>query len=156
MGVIMALRIARGMFRLWLVLSALWVSGVALVTWNDLPSDPWAEFHPVAATPQANREVAPTVCCGLGGSREDIGKHYDDYVRFGEMTVQDQQRALAALHNDTNISIGERRRLEKMMLDRRGPAMPPGVPQGSRAQRSDSTGLVRWLAPDGTVYSPTG
>jgi hypothetical protein len=43
----MALRVAKGMFRLWLVVSALWVSGVAVVTWYDLPSDPWAVFHPV-------------------------------------------------------------------------------------------------------------
>ena len=30
----MALRVARGLFRLWLVLSVLWVAGVAFVTWQ--------------------------------------------------------------------------------------------------------------------------
>jgi hypothetical protein len=30
-----ALRVARGLFRLWLVLSVLWIGGVALATWRD-------------------------------------------------------------------------------------------------------------------------
>jgi hypothetical protein len=30
----MALRIGRGLFRLWLVLSVLWIGGVAAVTWQ--------------------------------------------------------------------------------------------------------------------------
>jgi hypothetical protein len=29
----MALRVARGLFRLWLVLSVLWIGGVGVVTW---------------------------------------------------------------------------------------------------------------------------
>jgi hypothetical protein len=29
----MALRVARGLFRLWLVLSVLWIGGVGIVTW---------------------------------------------------------------------------------------------------------------------------
>jgi hypothetical protein len=33
----MALRIARGLFRLWLVLSVLWIGGVGVVTWRTLP-----------------------------------------------------------------------------------------------------------------------
>jgi hypothetical protein len=35
----MALRVARGLFRLWLVLSVLWIIGVAVVTWWTFPSD---------------------------------------------------------------------------------------------------------------------
>jgi hypothetical protein len=35
----MALRVARGLFRLWLVLSVLWIGGVAVVTWRSLPED---------------------------------------------------------------------------------------------------------------------
>ena len=34
----MALRLARGLFRLWLVLSVLWIGGVGYVTWQTLPS----------------------------------------------------------------------------------------------------------------------
>jgi hypothetical protein len=33
----MALRIARGLFRLWLVLSVLWIGGVGVVTWWTFP-----------------------------------------------------------------------------------------------------------------------
>jgi hypothetical protein len=44
----MDLRVARGPFRLWLVLSVLWIGGVVgavgWVTWNDLRDDPAQEF----------------------------------------------------------------------------------------------------------------
>ena len=33
------MRIARGLFRLWLVLSVLWIAGVGIVTWQWLPAD---------------------------------------------------------------------------------------------------------------------
>jgi len=33
------LRVARGLFRLWLVLSVLWIAGVGIVTWQWLPVD---------------------------------------------------------------------------------------------------------------------
>jgi hypothetical protein len=35
----MALRVARGLFRLWLVLSVLWIGGVGYVTWRDFPQE---------------------------------------------------------------------------------------------------------------------
>ena len=35
----MALRVARGLFRVWLVLSVLWIGGVGVVTWWTLPQD---------------------------------------------------------------------------------------------------------------------
>jgi hypothetical protein len=35
----MALRTARGLFRLWLVFSVLWIGGVGVVTWWTFPSD---------------------------------------------------------------------------------------------------------------------
>ena len=35
----MALRVARGLFRLWLVLSVLWIVGVGVVTWLTFPQD---------------------------------------------------------------------------------------------------------------------
>ena len=37
----MALRIARGLFRLWLILSVLWIGGVGVVTWYRLPVYDW-------------------------------------------------------------------------------------------------------------------
>jgi hypothetical protein len=33
----MALRVARGLFRMWLILSVLWIGGVGVVTWRTLP-----------------------------------------------------------------------------------------------------------------------
>lgn len=95
---------------------------------------------------------AAVLSTGVGGSQADLAKHYDNYARFGTMSPEEQQQALAAVHNDTNISINERRRLEGMMHARRG---PEGIPPGSRPQRN-SSGLVRWVAPDGTIYSATG
>jgi hypothetical protein len=39
----MALRVARGLFRLWLILSVLWIGGVGVVTWRTFPVIPdWA------------------------------------------------------------------------------------------------------------------
>lgn len=32
----MALRVARGLFRMWLVLSVVWIGGVGAVTWSDI------------------------------------------------------------------------------------------------------------------------
>jgi hypothetical protein len=37
----MALRVARGLFRLWLVLSVLWIGGVAVETWWTFPVNDW-------------------------------------------------------------------------------------------------------------------
>jgi hypothetical protein len=34
----LALRATRGLFRLWLVLSVLWIGGVGYVTWQTVPS----------------------------------------------------------------------------------------------------------------------
>jgi hypothetical protein len=33
----MALRLARGLFRLWLVLTVLWIGGVGVATWRSFP-----------------------------------------------------------------------------------------------------------------------
>jgi hypothetical protein len=46
----MALRIARGLIRLWLVLSVLWIGGVGVATWWTLPVEPkpwWVYAQPV-------------------------------------------------------------------------------------------------------------
>jgi hypothetical protein len=42
----MALRVARGLFRLWLVLSVLWVGGVGVMTWRTFPVDDWVGNPP--------------------------------------------------------------------------------------------------------------
>jgi hypothetical protein len=46
----MAWRIARGLFRLWLVLSVLWVAGVGIYAWWSFPMEvpPWAASVPGA------------------------------------------------------------------------------------------------------------
>jgi hypothetical protein len=53
-GEVMTLRIARGLFRLWLILSVLWIGGVGYVTWQHFPIElsytpgkvPPGEFDP--------------------------------------------------------------------------------------------------------------
>ena len=42
----MALRVARGLFRLWLVLSVLWIGGVGVVTWRHFPVDLFTDGRP--------------------------------------------------------------------------------------------------------------
>jgi hypothetical protein len=55
----MALRITRGLFRLWVVLSVLWVGGVGVSTWRNLPSTdlpdaPWIKQRTDAAPVDSN------------------------------------------------------------------------------------------------------
>jgi hypothetical protein len=42
------LRIPRGLFRLWLVLSVLWIAGVGIYAWWSFPTEvpPWAASSP--------------------------------------------------------------------------------------------------------------
>jgi hypothetical protein len=42
----MALRFACGLFRLWLILSVLWIGGVGYVTWQEFPED-WGANDPI-------------------------------------------------------------------------------------------------------------
>jgi hypothetical protein len=37
----MANKGALGLFRLWLILSVLWIAAVAFQTWRDIPRDDW-------------------------------------------------------------------------------------------------------------------
>jgi hypothetical protein len=46
------LRVARGLFRLWLVLSVLWIGGVGVVTWQTFPED-WGANDPIVERPSA-------------------------------------------------------------------------------------------------------
>ena len=57
----MALRVARGLFRLWLVLLLLWIGGVGVMTWRTFPSIPepvlWGARQ---VDPSTGREFAGT------------------------------------------------------------------------------------------------
>jgi hypothetical protein len=44
----MALRLARGLFRLWLVLTVLWIGGVGVATWRTFPIPIECPFDPDA------------------------------------------------------------------------------------------------------------
>lgn len=58
-GINMGVRVARGLFRLWVICSVLWIAGVSAVTWQTLPAD-WSQFKPVAAAPKGDdRPDAP-------------------------------------------------------------------------------------------------
>jgi hypothetical protein len=37
----MSVRVTRGLFRLWLVFSVLWIAGVGAVTWRTFPVNDW-------------------------------------------------------------------------------------------------------------------
>jgi hypothetical protein len=52
----MALRFARGLFRLWLVLSVLWIGGVGVVTWRTFPVIPeWGVLPSICEIPANER-----------------------------------------------------------------------------------------------------
>ena len=51
----MAVRIARGLFRLWIVLSVLWIGGVAAVTW-------WTFPPPELTDEEVGLNTRPTEC----------------------------------------------------------------------------------------------
>ena len=47
------MRVARGLFRLWLVLSVLWIGGVGVVTWRTFPSDEVGVAWSIVLDPEA-------------------------------------------------------------------------------------------------------
>jgi hypothetical protein len=53
----MALRVARGFFRLWIIFSVLWIGGVAVSAWWTLPRDQQIDPNPLGdlIPPAANR-----------------------------------------------------------------------------------------------------
>jgi hypothetical protein len=59
----MALRLARGLFRLWLVLSVLWIGAVGVVTWQTLPEP---ELPSICDLP-ANERSADFDCSWFAG-----------------------------------------------------------------------------------------
>ena len=54
----MALRVARGLFRMWLVLSVLWIGGVGYVTWKGFPDD-WVSVCEQGEAPPASNCLPP-------------------------------------------------------------------------------------------------
>ena len=54
----MALRVARGLFRLWLVLSVLWIGGVGVMTWREYPDD-WLRICAEGEPPGPGRCLPP-------------------------------------------------------------------------------------------------
>jgi hypothetical protein len=62
----MALRVGRGLFRLWLVLSVLWIGGVGVVTWRTFPVIPeWAVVCERPFDPDAFLADKPQPPCTL-------------------------------------------------------------------------------------------
>ena len=47
----MALKVARGFFRLWIALSILWIGGVGSMTWWTFPVDDWVVVAQTPAPP---------------------------------------------------------------------------------------------------------
>jgi hypothetical protein len=63
----MTLRVARGLFRLWLVLSVLWIGGVGIMTWWTFPVIPaWATLPSICDLP-ANERSKDFDCSWLAG-----------------------------------------------------------------------------------------
>lgn len=56
----MAVRIAHGLFRLWIVFSMLWIAGVAVETWSTFPVDKWV----IPSTANVAPGHRPTECTG--------------------------------------------------------------------------------------------
>jgi hypothetical protein len=57
----MALRVARGLFRMWLVLSVLWIGGVGYVTWSRAPvyDFDWVMPSELPTIEEANKRSKP-------------------------------------------------------------------------------------------------
>jgi hypothetical protein len=64
----MALRVARGLFRLWLILSVLWIAGVGIVTWWTFPE---SELPSICDLP-ANQRPKEFNCSWVQWVKEDL------------------------------------------------------------------------------------
>jgi hypothetical protein len=68
----MVLRVARGLFRLWLVLSALWIGGVGFVTGQTFPVMPeWATLSSICDVP-ANERSEDWDCSWLARVKDGL------------------------------------------------------------------------------------
>jgi hypothetical protein len=68
----MGLRVARGLFRLWLVLSVLWIGGVGVVTWHTFPFDPVRATLPSYCDLPANERSENFDCSWLARVTRDL------------------------------------------------------------------------------------
>ena len=68
----MALRIARGLFRLWLVLSVLWIGGVGVVTWRTFPVLPVPEWYTPPCELPANERSDDWDCSWLARVKDQL------------------------------------------------------------------------------------
>jgi len=67
----MALRVARGLFRLWLVLSVPWIGGVGVVAWQNFPTAPaW-----LTAEEAESESMPPSVSQRLETERWEVGRY---------------------------------------------------------------------------------
>ena len=73
----MALRIARGLFRLWLVLSVLWIGGVGVVTWRTFPVSELPSYCDLPAN-----ERSEDVDCSWLGRVKSYLEHLDPRIPY--------------------------------------------------------------------------
>jgi hypothetical protein len=85
----MALRVARGLFRLWLVLSVLWISGVGVVTWRTFP------WIPEWAIEKCERPFDPDAY--LAGKPQKEGCSWLEWVKAQPVMEDKDQRAALQL-----------------------------------------------------------
>src|SRR5262245_17102511 len=96
----MALRIARGLFRLWLVLSVLWIGWVGLLFWNTWPEGPPLECVGVGTSSECMDKLlkagknpfAPFNCDDDGSSALPGGRLPSCRTYFASETVSAQRR----------------------------------------------------------------
>jgi hypothetical protein len=69
----LALRVARGLFRLWLILSVLWIGGVGVVTWWTFPVPPeWYTPPPSICELPANERSEDWDCSWLARVKDKL------------------------------------------------------------------------------------
>jgi hypothetical protein len=75
----MALRVARGLFRLWLVLSVLWIGGVGYVTWQTLPT----VLPTICDVPASERPDWGVDCSWLSRAKDKLGDEEGIHIQHG-------------------------------------------------------------------------
>jgi hypothetical protein len=67
----MAIRVARGLFRLWVVISVLWIGGVGTVTWRTFPTNEGVvqlvpvDYDPFGGRSDRAQKSRPDECRGM-------------------------------------------------------------------------------------------
>jgi hypothetical protein len=86
----MALRVARGLFRLWLVLSVLWIGGVGVVTWKNFPE----EYVPPAERQERNPPPAGYVIDPPSSPRSDEFEPFDPDKYLAFVAAEERREAI--------------------------------------------------------------